>query len=667
MIATIRRGLKSSVYKIILWSVLCAVAGVFSFVEIARQILGSGKWVAKVNGQSLSDGEFNQQVALQQERLAMMRMQYPEYMDMILAQLGDRANPRVAALDTMIRQALLNGVATGLSLNPSADYVRERLSDFRFIGQELGDVVPLSAFNPSTGALSMKAVRGHLQKSGLTVADFEHKVEQGVARHMVSELVESTAYTPQFEVKNKFSQDQLGKKFTILTLSFDKMLEQAKKEPVTDENLHSYYEQHSNSYKVSEKRSVTTYQLDPARYGITISDQAVETYYDKNKAQYLDKPTQMEVRHILFALDDPAQANEVREKAEQVRQDLIAQPTQFAQKAKELSGDKESAAHGGLISFKKGERDQTFERAAFILKADGDISPLVTTDKGIELIQRISKKQPTYKPVSSVASSIREILIKKQFEGRANLDVRNLLQSPDFTQEKLREFAQSKGATPKKHDDLVNNGFPLSKVAFKLKQGESSFTQEGGNATIVTLESIKKEYLPSFDQVKQRVKNDYYHEQARALLKNQLATIKKAVDEGASLDQYKNIGSLEQTALIKKSDSQAARGLEQKGIPTKELFQLQTVGSVFAHEYEKNPAAGLPMKLEGMSPTLIGFIVRLDDKEPFNQELYEAKKEAISKEIDRSRGSLAMGGFVASLYRNATIVKNDSLLQSSKL
>ena len=111
-----------------------------------------------------------------------------------------------------------------------------------------------------------------------------------------------------------------------------------------------------------------------------------------------------------------------------IRQELMASPDSFAAKAKELSEDKETAKNGGLVPFfSKGTHDKVFEKAAFLLKNDGDISEPVVTSRGIEIIQRIAKKQAEFKPFDTVKDEIKEILIVEKFKEEFSEIMRSLI------------------------------------------------------------------------------------------------------------------------------------------------------------------------------------------------------------------------------------------------
>ena len=59
-------------------------------------------------------------------------------------------------------------------------------------------------------------------------------------------------------------------------------------------------------YHVAEKRSAKVVTFEPTSYGITISNDEIDKYYQNNKAQFVEQPAQVQVRRIVFKKDDAA-------------------------------------------------------------------------------------------------------------------------------------------------------------------------------------------------------------------------------------------------------------------------------------------------------------------------------------------------------------------------
>ena len=63
-----------------------------------------------------------------------------------------------------------------------------------------------------------------------------------------------------------------------------------------------------------------------------------------------------------------------------------------------------------------------------------------------------------------------------------------------------------------------------------------------------------------------------------------------------------------------------------------------------------------------MNRMAMGYVIRLDERAPFEQSLLDEKKKTLITELEQQKKPLVMAGFVASLYRNAKINKNESLI-----
>ena len=111
---------------------------------------------------------------------------------------------------------------------------------------------------------------------------------------------------------------------------------------------------------------------------VKVSDDEIQKYYEKNKAQY-SQPESRDVRHILV-------------KTKKQADDLYAQlenGADFAALAKQFSEDTGSKANGGKLTISKGQTVAPFDQTAFLLKKNA-ISKPVKTEFGYHIIQPLS-------------------------------------------------------------------------------------------------------------------------------------------------------------------------------------------------------------------------------------------------------------------------------------
>jgi peptidyl-prolyl cis-trans isomerase C len=146
------------------------------------------------------------------------------------------------------------------------------------------------------------------------------------------------------------------------------------------------------------QRLMRDYQKPP-----TISDEQAKKYYDDNPGLF--STTQIKASHILVKDEDTAR---------KLHAELVANPSAFAEKAKELSIDKTSGAKGGdLGKFGQGRMVPEFERAAFALKP-GQMSEPVKTQYGWHIILVTERDEGERKPFDQVKEQIKTTLRNQQ-------------------------------------------------------------------------------------------------------------------------------------------------------------------------------------------------------------------------------------------------------------
>jgi parvulin-like peptidyl-prolyl isomerase len=136
---------------------------------------------------------------------------------------------------------------------------------------------------------------------------------------------------------------------------------------------------------------------------VTVSDDEIEKYYEKNKEQYSQQESR-DVRHIL--VKTKKQADELYAQLED--------GADFAALAKKFSEDTGSKANGGKLTISKGQTVAPFDRTAFQLKKNA-ISKPVKTEFGYHIIQPLSETKPKkVTPLKEVRASIKQQLQQTQ-------------------------------------------------------------------------------------------------------------------------------------------------------------------------------------------------------------------------------------------------------------
>jgi len=152
---------------------------------------------------------------------------------------------------------------------------------------------------------------------------------------------------------------------------------------------------------------------------ITLLAEEIEGYYQEHPEQFTE-PAEIELAEILF-LKEGKNLEEVRRKAEEVAAKVTAD--NFEEMAKENSEGPTASKGGGIGTFKKGSLSEALDAVAFKLDVN-QISPVVETDYGFQIVKVVSQKAPVVKPLEEVRPLIQRYLyqLKAQPELKTFLD-----------------------------------------------------------------------------------------------------------------------------------------------------------------------------------------------------------------------------------------------------
>ncbi len=639
MITVLRNYFKKS-SQVVLWVIIAAF--VIGLMPVAFRQMAGSVWAMRVNGEEIGYQEYLLEYQRAKERMLAIRQQYGEYADWLLEMMGIQ-NPQTLAVQSLAKQELLNQFADAIGLQISPEYVIQKMSDPVYVTRQLGDVIPPQIVDPMTG-IDQVMLKRYLKHFGLSVEMFERIIERTLTDRFATDIIISSMYLPKFDVKQKYITEYAKKSFSILVLPLKKMLEQEKKNEITPEALKTFYDAQGQRYWVPEKRSGQMWEFDPKSYDIAVTNDQVEEYYENNKVKlFIETPSRVQVRRILFAVTDDAQLIPMQQRAEQVRQDLLRDPSQFEVVATRISDDTNTSQNGGLMEpFVRGTYDVTFDRTAFLLKEEDEISQVVQTKDGYEILQRISKTPQTFKSFSSAKNEIRDTLKQQEFKAQFTNDMKKVIDQA----ETLEALILQKGGKPKELERLSLDDTPLSQYLFKLQPGRRTFFIDGEKGVALRLDKVYERYLPMLDSMKETVTSNLQEERAREKLKEMLQEAKNSLKTMAFADVKKQFDA--DSVLIGPVDPQDKDEidlLKKEGIPIQRMLQMEKPGAMITDMAEER-----------------GFVVRLDDIEPLNEQEFQTKVAQVAQALESERTQQYMEGFVASLYRNAKIETNESVV-----
>jgi len=635
--------MQTMTYRYILFCAVILLILALLMPPMVRQQGGSGEWIIDVNGAKITELAFRRKVAEQQEFLTRFKQAYGSYADLLLQSMGLSNDPQQLAHHLLVKEELLNKAADNLHIYAHPKSIARELGNMRFMQQQ-SSLIPSYAISEN-GEINERYLKQHLQRMGISLGEFDQLLAQAVARQMVVNLAASANYIPEFDVRQRFIDENLGKKFSILSFSLDTFLKKEKNNKILEQALRDFYDKENAQFKrywVAEKRGGFAWKFAPQTYGITVNNTEIASYYEDHKrAEYVEQPTQVQVQRILFAVESDENISMIEDKALALQRDLFSGVVDFVEKAKELSPDQS----GLMPFFGRGEKEHAVERAAFVLKNIGDISPVIRTAEGFEILQLVNKKMVTFVPLEKVKDDIKQKIMLKKFKTEFVQDMKELLEKPG--QKNLETFIKVKAGKQEVIKPTIQDQSGLVKALFATdKKGSVNFYVDKEIGYAVQLTELEEPFLPSLESIKDVVANDIY--EARAIKSMRLAldkAKKEAIENPDLIFGVKGQAQHEETGWIKKDNLDQIKSLEKRGISAEKILQLEKIGAVSMQMGEQN-----------------GYLIRLDSLEPFNEELFVANKNTLEKKLYSEQTNLILEGFVASLYRNATISVNESIM-----
>lgn len=241
-----------------------------------------------------------------------------------------------------------------------------------------------------TGAEQAVAVVGDTK---ITQETFYNKLQQAQGENVLRKLIDDEVI--------KIHGKELGIEVTDdeITAELDKLVQDRfQGDKAQLESALKESDMSMDQLKEEIRTSLTLKKI--ATKDVTISDQEIKDYYEKNK-DAMGEPEEVHARHILV-------------KDDALAKDLVAQlkadPSKFEALAKEHSQDPSNADKGGDLGyFGKGAMVPDFEKAAFEANVNDIVGP-VKTEFGYHIIQVVDHKEAKVPTLDEKKKEIEEQL-----------------------------------------------------------------------------------------------------------------------------------------------------------------------------------------------------------------------------------------------------------------
>lgn len=379
---------KKRVVQIVL--LLIIVTFGFFGVDSYRKSGGSSS-PATVNGEKISQQEFDNALRQQQERV---REQAGANFD---PALFDKPEIKRMIMDSLVNQRLLSSQARSIGLT---------LSD-----EQLAQIIAgIEAFQKD-GRFDKQRYEAALSSQNMSPRLFELRVRDELSTRQLVDAYVKNGYASQTSADNLIRLNEQQRVVSVAQISPDLLTSQVK---VDEAAVKEYYEKNQKEFQIPERARVEylIFSVSALLSQVAVDDLEIKKYYDEHQSEF-STPELRKAAHILIAVDSKASVADMqaaRAKAEQILQQLKQAPAQFAQLAQKYSQDPGSAANGGdLGMFGRGMMVKPFDDAVFKLLV-GEVSGLVQSDFGFHIIKLLAIKGGKTQALNEVKSSIAQKL-----------------------------------------------------------------------------------------------------------------------------------------------------------------------------------------------------------------------------------------------------------------
>lgn len=271
--------------------------------------------------------------------------------------------------------------------------------------------------------------------------NIEARIRESVLRRMIEDkIIELKAKETQVSV----TDEELNTKFTEQKARFR-----------TDEAFKDYLQRSQNTeaqMKDELKRNMLRDRLVEKMSGeIAVTDEEVKKFYEENINRFKDRE-QVKLSRIVLRVA-PTATDAERKKAKAKAADLAKQAKKanadFAKLARDNSNGPEAAKGGDLGFLYRGRMQPEFDAVAFALKP-GDVSDVVETKMGYEVIKVEERKDERVRPVEEVTDTIRTSLLARKRNDKRREILRDLKANAKV--EQILKFELPPGLQPAEID-----------------------------------------------------------------------------------------------------------------------------------------------------------------------------------------------------------------------
>ncbi len=654
MLDLFRRNRKTLVGGLI--AAFCAVLMVGFGVDTYRTY-ERNRPIATVNNHDISSDQYRREYDQLAER-------YRQQLGKNYALFQDQLNLKKQTIDLLVSEALLGDLTDNLDMKVSLKQIEDKIRSYPFFAQ----------------GFSEQTYKQFLRATGMSGAKLQEITEKDVKRQQLIDTFSAIAVPSPEELKAVFNRDHTKIALNYVTFRGEDFISKVETSDV--EKLKSFFKERQESYRVPKQVAFSWIELNPADFKskVEFAPEDLQTYYDQHESNYTE-PARLKVRQIYLRIEEDKEKKDTaipflkdgkeqtsestlspRAAKKQVADTVLAQLKEgkkFEELAKSFSEDTVTKDKGGDMG------EMTYEalfpelRAAANKLAPGEFSNVIETKTGFHIIQVDDVTPKRLKPLEEVKAEVEDSYRTEESPLFATVEADRLAEelgkkAEDGKSGVLEAYAKESSKKLETTGGLVSANsakpqvpMPLILKTLEMSAHEVHSVQLGNVAYVVEINELKDTHIPTFDEVKDRVLEDYKKSEAKKLAQKAAQEFLEAAKGAAGLD-----GAAKEKKLdIKKSGVVTAGNAYTEPFSAGKLreaaFTLDKVGAVAAEAYEDGNNF---------------YVAALAESTPPTAEEFNAKSKELTTTEQEKVGSRMLEGLVAGLRGRAKTWTNKDFL-----
>jgi peptidyl-prolyl cis-trans isomerase D len=619
-----------------LWVVILAFIILYIPAFQGEEEQGLGLTVAQVADRKITLGEYQRQY--QRQRQMYQSMYQGRMNDALLRRLGLEEQ----ALQGLVDERILVLEAERLGIHVDDETLKQR-------------VATAPEFQQDGKFLGAAEIRKRLERSGVTVREFENQFRNSILRERLVSLVTDSVHVSPAEAEKEFRRrnEQVKAEYALATADNAGLA-------ATDDEVKARFEANKDAYKLPERRLLSHVMVDAPSLSsrVTVTDRDLLAYYEAHRDE-MQQDEELCAAHLLVkvkATPDAQEGNseEAARRMAQSALDEIRLGADFAAVATRVSEDQGSAAQGGdLGCFPRGRMVPEFDNAAFALSA-GEVSDVVRTSFGYHVIKAISRKDESVPAFAQVKEQMRQGAMAERVQALVQ-EKADAMAAALRGGRSLDEAAREQGFTVQKSAPLARGDVqpplgspPILAKAFELKKGEAAPDPLplANGYVFIAVEEIQPARMPELPEVQDKVRADATSEKAFARARGIAADLRARAERDGLEKAAAALG-----LVRKQTDALVARG--------QPLGDLGASAAIEAAIYAL-PVGGLSEPVR----TPAGWaVVRVLEKKDYDPAAFEREKAALTASLTEERKGQLFRAYMQEARKRFPVLRRPDALK----